>query len=342
MQVNPDYRKSVYNIPHSVLSAFGAKSAAPLTGLTPSRDRLVLILIDALGANLVRRVLGREAGWWQELTSVFPSTTSAAVTTVFTGLSPKEHGVLEWYMRYECTGTIIKTIPFEEMEQKESLIPRCDPATLFGHETIFQKLSKNEIKSSAYIKKEYLHSPYSQFMTAGAKRVGYSGEEDLPSLLRKESADFIYIYIDTLDVVQHRFGPMHKKTEETLRKIWKIASQIRNTVHDAEIWIIADHGQTEVKKKDILSVPDGCPVGGSPRDMFVYCPEIIEGYGSLSKSEFLELLGPGQPAESLHERVPHHIIMPPEHTGVWFRDFIVTGLHGGMSEDEMLVPLVIW
>jgi hypothetical protein len=101
-------------IPGTVERLLGGVAAAPLpddclAGLDPRPERVVLILIDAFGWRQVERfadhpLLGRvrEEGVLSKLTSQFPSTTAAHITTLASGLPVGAHGVYEWFL-YEPT-----------------------------------------------------------------------------------------------------------------------------------------------------------------------------------------------------------------------------------------------
>ncbi|NPA76074.1 MAG: alkaline phosphatase family protein [Euryarchaeota archaeon] len=343
MSVKPDYRRGVYNVPHTILHRLGVHDSRHLPGFSGTARRVVLFVIDALGLSLFKECMSEEFELTETLTSVFPSTTAAAVTTLFTGLSPREHGVLEWYMRYECTGEVIKTIPFSGMDEEaqDTLVQRCAPGTLFPSHTIFSRLSEQGLKTSAYLRSEYINSSYSRSMLAGARPVGFGDETEIPALLERDDADFIYVYIDTVDYMQHIHGPQGAEVRREVRRVAKILKRSIAAVPDAEFFITADHGQIAIQNRTVLAVPENCMVAGSPRDMFLYCPYEPEGYKVIRKREFLELLGPGEHEHPfINYRAPERVVLPDDGSGVWFREFDAKGLHGGMSEHEMLVPLI--
>ncbi|MBI4257877.1 MAG: alkaline phosphatase family protein, partial [Thaumarchaeota archaeon] len=101
---------SLANIPISILNHFGAN----IRGRKPVRDGLVtdvfegtetvvLMLLDGLGYNLLLSDAERrkspfmhlaDSGTLFPITCTFPSTTSTALTTVNSALTPQEHGVI--------------------------------------------------------------------------------------------------------------------------------------------------------------------------------------------------------------------------------------------------------
>ena len=73
---------------------------------------VVLILFDGLGSRLLDKVLDKDSFFLKhriaEITSVFPSTTTASTFSVQTGLNPCEHGWLGWSNYIKPIDTIIQ------------------------------------------------------------------------------------------------------------------------------------------------------------------------------------------------------------------------------------------
>ncbi len=343
MKVYPDYRRSVYNIPHTIMGILGKKNSKMLDELRDLHlNRLIFVLVDGLGYSLFEKYLADSfEGKYIRLTSLFPSTTAAVLTTLYTGLAPKEHGILEWYMYYEEYGGIIKTLPFSPMdvEENDSLIKMgISPLPLFRHPTIFEQLSSQGIACASYMRREYAHASYSTHMLRGSKIVPYSTMEEAFKGISKDKRDFIYIYLDYLDTMEHAYGPQSKETEIEIKRVFREIERLRKMT-DSGIIISADHGQMEIRRKKVLPIKS--PVGGSPRDMFIYGEENVEGMEVLSKEDFINLLGPGRENERLKLRAPQKIVLPEDYTGVWFKDFYAKGLHGGLSQEEMYVPFIL-
>jgi len=345
MQVFPDYRRGVYNIPHTLMGMLDRPNPLMLEEFRDlSAEKIIFILIDALGYQLFEKYVGEKIGGEKiKITSLFPSTTAAVLTTLYTGLSPKEHGILEWYMYYEEYGNVIKTLPFSPMniDGNDILMDMgISPKPLFEHPTIFQKLKERGFKSSSYIRAEYAHSSYSEHMFKGAQIVPYHTLSEAFGMMNRDENDLIQIYIDYVDTAQHLYGPHSPETRIEIERIFR---EIKRINKDATIIISADHGQMEIREKRVLELQNQTiPPGGSPRDMFLYREEEVdEDFKILRKNDFIELLGPGKENDNLRIRAPEMVILPRDFMGVWFRDFYAKGLHGGMSEDEMYVPFIL-
>ncbi|MCD6370533.1 MAG: alkaline phosphatase family protein [Thermoplasmata archaeon] len=348
MPVFPDFRRGVYNIPYTVLNILGIQEPQSLENYRDLReDKLILILIDALGMNLFKKYHLEDM--WSEytvLTSLFPSTTANVLTTLYTGLKPIEHGILEFRMFYEEYGGVIKTLPFTTEESRENdllLKMGYSPNKLFALPTIFQRLREEGMISAALIRSEYADASYTRFLMDTAEIVPYRDLHEAFLLLRKRNEDFVYLYLDYLDTTEHLYGVHSPETREVLMEIVEEVEKLRKSC-DAMIIIAADHGQVDMEKIEVI--PWNCPYppGGSPRDLFIYSCAPPENMGTvLEKSELLQsgILGEGAGHPSIEKRVPDYILLPPDSCGVWNRRFRACGLHGGLSEEEMLVPFVV-
>jgi hypothetical protein len=106
----PDYRGyCLTNVPNTIFSVFGLDDGGrglPGDALgateTSGTENVVLLLLDGLGYREWRKhekdgfigALSRK-GHVRPISTVFPSTTAAALTTISTGLTPQEHGLPE-------------------------------------------------------------------------------------------------------------------------------------------------------------------------------------------------------------------------------------------------------
>jgi len=347
MKVLPDFRNGVYNVPHTILNILGIKNNKTLEKFKDlQEDRVFFILVDALGYNLFEKYIKNSCNCeYLKLTSIFPSTTSAALTTLYTGLSPKEHGILEWYMYYEEFGGIIKTLPFSRRysrENDELVKLEFSPEHLFKFPTIFEKLEEEGIKSEFLVREEYASTSYTNYMGKGAKIVPYGSLEDSFNLLKKSRSDLNFLYIDYLDITQHHYGPSSKETKEMLLRIWKNIEILRDTARNAKIIVTADHGQIDVSKNLTIDILKNL-VGGSPRDVFIYSNNLpdVNYTEILKKEDVLNLLGPGNEHPRLRERVPNYIILPKNSYLIWFENTNLKGMHGGLNPEEMFIPFIL-
>ena len=85
----------------------------------PESTRYVVVLIDGLGWNLLRRAvvaapfLGSLLGGAQPITSAVPSTTVTSLGSLGTGQPPGQHGLVGYTSRVPATGEILNGLTWE-------------------------------------------------------------------------------------------------------------------------------------------------------------------------------------------------------------------------------------
>lgn len=268
---------SFANIPGTILNFFGLTSPNPplnsgiLTKI-PRTQKLILILIDGLGFlwwekfykdyPLLEKVSAK--GEVFPLTSVFPSTTPAAITTINSGLLPSEHGLLEWFLYFEEIDQIVETLPFMPIGEKtpDILAKRgVNPKILFNGKTIYEKLSKKGIKSFVFLNKDYADSSYNKVAFKKANIVPFGDLNDLFKnflyIFKEEhKPSYFYIYWGSLDSASHQFGPCSKESKKELKifsdNAMKLLGKAKNLLGDATLLITADHGQIDINSKDTI------------------------------------------------------------------------------------------
>ena len=108
MQVKNNYNECLTNLACSIQKYFGLStkhnSIEYIDKLLNEKQpkTVVAILFDGMGSRILDRTLDKNAFFIKnkvkEITTVFPATTTAATTSIRTGLNPIEHGWLGWNM----------------------------------------------------------------------------------------------------------------------------------------------------------------------------------------------------------------------------------------------------
>lgn len=378
----PDYHGgSILNLMSTVAAACGASSPyAPLHGLDPARlaakRNLVLLLVDGLGYNWLTR------NWpdslfcrhlQQRITSVFPSTTATAITTVMTGLAPQQHALTGWHMYFRELDTVAAVLPFRTRATNESLTRLgADPAVLFDHAPIYDGLQVAT----------HLVSPQSivntEFNLAHAGRAMRHGYTKLPELFENivrvlsggSNRKFIYAYFSELDALAHEFGiasPQVAAEFTHLDAAFRgFLAQIAGS--DTYLVVTADHGFIDSPPECLIELdyhPElaamlAQPLCGERRVAYCYVrpgrhPDFeryvatrLGDHATLHRSADLiaqNWFGPGAPHPRLAERVGDYTLVMKDHCTL--KDWLPNekrhahiGAHGGISDDEMYVPLI--
>lgn len=312
-RLTPDYdRLSLVNIPSTIASCLGVKQTRPvlpkeiLEGQLDGVERVVLLLLDGFGYDQFLRRISLDffsnllrKGVVSPLTTVFPSTTAAAVTSINTGLTPQEHGLPEWYTYFREIEMALMTLPFRPMDPRDNrrfYDSGASPNMLFRGDTIYETLRREGIKSFTLTKSKLIDGAYSKVSHGGSTMVGYHGAPDMAVRLRKLLEDesgpaYFHVYYDEIDFMGHLYGP---GTEEHASVISALSHILQKEFLEkldpraakrTALMLVADHGQVGVKpeaahylerdgelfgsfERNSYGMP--IPPTGSPRDVILH------------------------------------------------------------------------
>lgn len=205
--------------------------------------RRVILVIDGLGWNqLVARLDETSrllAGDCRAISTVAPTTTAAALTSITTGVPPGEHGIVGYKVRvgYRTLNVLRWTTSGKDARPSISPTDLQPCAAFFGRSV--------DAVSPAEFAKSGLTEAY---LGATCRYRGYSGQSTLIyQVLRafERGANTVFAYYDQLDRVGHEFGHGLAYDIE-LRSIDAMVGDLRNRLaSDVALVITADHGQVE-------------------------------------------------------------------------------------------------
>jgi hypothetical protein len=311
------------------------------------------------------------------LTSIAPSTTSSALTTFWTGCAPAEHGVMGyemWLKEYGVLANMIYHSPASFLRDTGSLRKAgFNPETFLPIPTLGPHLERHGVRPYAFQHASIAHSGLSTMLFAGVKVVPFRSLGDLWVTLsetlasNRDQPSYNYIYWGDLDEHSHRFGPGDERVALEFDSFSiRLGDFIRrHTRGDTLLLITADHGHistptsTDYEVRNHPALLD-CLVmqpSGEARLPYVYLrPGYEERFLSYLDSAWggqfravpsqqavrAGLFGGGKTHERLADRVGDYVIIPRDGAYWWFssRDNPLLGRHGGLSRDEMLVPLL--
>lgn len=393
--------QSLANVPATIAKILGTKiDGVPINEEFYSGNinlrgikKVVFFLFDGLGYRMLNDAKPdgffksiSKRGMIMPITSVFPSTTSAAITTVSTGLTPNQHGLAEWLLYMKEIKMAIKTIPFTKLSKHNIDLKKIgtDPKILYNGKTFYQKLSAHGIKSLSLMPKGIAHGTFSNIMKKGSETIPYISHTDasitINRLIRSEkSRTYINSYMETIDTVTHFYGPFGENSRSEIASVSSILEKQllekadRKSAEDTLVIFTADHGHTKVdmnsteyinndkKFMGFLGRENGriIPPVGSPRDLFIHIKEgkLDEAYNYISskysgiakiiKSQNavdMGLFGNGNASRRLKQRIGDIMILPDDGKTIWYHHLKTgkesyLGLHGGLSANEMLIPL---
>jgi len=301
---------SIANLPATVAAMLGAEltDAAPPVPADVWADlalgvrRVVLVLLDAVGYLTLRR-LGEtapcfrrllEAGRLIPLTSVFPSTTVVALTTLWTGRTPLGHGFLGTRLLLFEQGVLADMLalaPAAHKEQEMLLGWGWKPEQFVTVPSLAAQLADQGVRSVALTYLPYLEGGLSRiFLRDASEKRGHVGFSDLWIHLRHALAHapdgplFVSVYWGLADALGHLYGPDAEPLRAELRLLDRAMEEdfLRPLPAKARegtlLLIVADHGQTPTPAERAVRLSDHptleqtllLPPAGEPRAAYLY------------------------------------------------------------------------
>lgn len=382
--LRPDYAgNGIVNLMASISTGRGAAAGAyqPLRLLTDislaSYRNILLVLIDGLGYEYLQRewpdsqIASHLRG---PITSVFPTTTAAAITTFLTGLAPAQHGLTGWHVWLREIQTLTAVLPFRSRTGHDSLELRgFNPTTLLSARPIYPQL---DVAAHVISPRRIAHSPFNLAFSVGATVHSYDRldqfYQSITDVVRADAAEkYIYAYWPDLDHIGHQYGMGSKRARYHFREIDSGFARLLADLENSGTLVVltADHGFIDTTPATRISLDDHLPLTamldvplcGEPRAAYCYVhpgeerafqtyvdAEMAGRVCAVRSAELIEseLFGPGPPHPRLHERIGDFTLLMKD-------NFIVTdtlagenptslvGVHGGLTADELYVPLVV-
>ena len=368
--MRPDYDGgSLVNLVASIVQSRGGKALhAPLRNLAVAdAGNVVLLIIDGLGDRLLtRRGAGGELARRRRgaMTSVFPSTTASAITTSYTGRTPLEHGLTGWFTYFSEAGCVVAALPCRRRGENQPLQEK-----IYSASSLFESLPARSI---VVTDERIAGSAYNVHHCRGAQVFGYKTVDELVAQVEAaaKSGDdrkFIYAYWPEYDAASHQYGCESAEALAALAQIDAAFGRMLQGLSGTDSLVIAtaDHGFLDCPREDCLELPPALasqlrfPLCGERRVVFCYVhsekdfaarardwlgdrADVLPSRSLLEEGWF----GGGTPHPRFAERIGDVAIVMRK--GYTLKDWLPgeprhlhIGNHGGTSEDEMTIPLIM-
>ncbi|MGO8860623.1 MAG: alkaline phosphatase family protein [Acidimicrobiales bacterium] len=331
---------------------------APVAGAS----QVVLLVLDGLGSEQLRAREGLAptlaSGVGGAITSVAPSTTASALTSLATGRPPAQHGVVGYRVAYDgdILNVLLWTVDGVDARMRVPA-PLFQPCPLFpGSPGPVAVVTRHDYGatgfSAAHLGDADLHtwSTPAGLITAVRSLVS-AGER------------FVYAYYEGIDKVAHARG-LGEHYDDEVRYVDRLVGDVLGVLPPGAVLVVtADHGQVDVDNVEVMGgdVMDGVAlISGEGRFRWLHtrhgaiasvAEAAGEAFGDVAwvrtKEQIIEegWLG-GVPSATVSSRLGDVVVVP--FTATAFLDPADTGelrlmaRHGSLTPDEMLVPLLSW
>ena len=328
-------------------------------------ENVVLLLCDGLGSRIMDKILKKDDFLIKmrnkEIFSVFPPTTAASLNSVKTGLNPSEHGWVGWTAYIQSINKIITLYRDTEKGKKTKDEDFLKIKEKLKTKTIVDKINEQG-KFSAY---ETTCYPYNV-----EKKIDDVFEKVLEKIKLK-GKKYIFAYYPEPDDILHANGVTSKEAIDEIEHINKKVEEYSKKILENKntiMFITADHGHLIVTNKvklenqefcKYLQIPNIFIEGRNPAFLVKkgeeekfknsFLKELEKDFYLLSKEEVLKKNVFGDYDEKTkHElfesSIGDYMAFSKDHSQIAILDeggANDTSYHGGCSDDEIYVPLII-
>ncbi|MEM3939595.1 MAG: alkaline phosphatase family protein [Saccharolobus sp.] len=357
----PDYKgDNIYTLACTIAKHLGVNRECLKEMNISLNKKFVLVLFDGLGWNIFEKSeINVKAN---KINTVFPSTTSTVLTTLFTATTPGEHGVLGYTTFSKTLGGIVNTLryTYPSIKDRDSIKDALPMSLSFPNVKSYLKEVKDK-KSLGIVPKGIDNTEFSN-MTHGAvtEQKTYINFWDafyqLSDSLQRDY-DFIYFYMADVDSLSHKYGPYAETTIKSARDLLTNIISISEKYRNYTFIITADHGHVPVSQTilfnddlELMKMLEVPPYGDS-RAIFLRSRYDVGNY-LLGKYDSLKVFSKLD-AEKLFGKISDYTIIP-DYIAVPtdYKSYIYSfnkndeydrlkGHHGGLLPEEFEIPLVI-
>jgi len=236
--------RSLCEVTPSLLAALGAAGFDNALGVERA-SAACLLLIDGLGWELLETYaedapfLAAHMAGKEPLTAGFPSTTATSVSSLGTGMTSGEHGMVGYSF---AAPDLLYTLPWRVngADARKSLVPEeIQPLpTLFERADIATTIAAPMVQRGSGLTRSVLRGGVFEPVFA----LG-----DLTAKIEANRSGFCYAYHGDLDTVGHVYGPGSREWRWQLNHVdHMVAAVVDALPPDALLAVTADHGMAPV------------------------------------------------------------------------------------------------
>ncbi len=382
----PTTAEAVSPLPQMVLPAYGDSTLVDLMpsigahlgvpgcradplGL-PASERYVVLLIDGLGWNLIRRSV-RETPYFSYLlgdakpiTAGVPSTTVTSLTSLGTGLPPGQHGMVGYTSRVPSTGEILNALTWESDLVARAFQPKP---------TFFEQAVQAGVSVSSVALGRFAGTGLTEAGLRGAEFIAFDNEkaEDLRIELIVEAAgrgerSLVYAYERELDHCGHVDGSQSAAWLAHLVRIDAMCERLREALpDDVRLVITGDHGMVDIDDQhhviaedhpDLMAGVSALAGEGRFRQLYVdhdnpvkiaarWANRLGDRAWVRTRDEAIDEGWFGPVDDDLRERYGQVLVAMRTDWAVMTRQYprelSLVGMHGSLTPAEMYVPLFL-
>lgn len=377
--VLPNYDHCILGIITSILKYYNVetnhKSLGSLDNVLLKRKykNVILFILDGMGEHILNNI--SKNGYFNQnkldvVTSVYPSTTTAALTTYYSGQPPYETGWIAWSQYFKEYGRAIDMFSHNESYMREPLKnPNKDVfKTDMHYKSVYEKIEEANSNIKAFeIGPEYAERRAKRSIIADNIDELISSINDIYELPGEK---FILAYSDNPDGLLHKYGTDSEEVKNYILDAEDKLKKLKEKLgEDTLIIVSADHGHKNIDKAyTLLDYPELLEclimpptlesrvltfwVKDDMRAIFEerFNKQFGEEFWLMTKEEFLnekKFLGSGHKHHKIDDFIGNYVALSVAGSMIRLETFLAEGkpvkksTHCGLTKYEMEVPIIV-
>ena len=218
---------------------------ADLTSAVRGASGVVLLVVDGLGDE---QLIARSAlapilagARLAPLTSVAPSTTAAALTSLSTGVAPGRHGLVGY--RFALGGDVLQALRWTVDDRDATALHPPEQIQRVAPTLVLRGVGVPYVGKAAFAA-----SGFTKAHLRGATYVGVEGPDDMPEAVAHAlvGSSLVLCYHDAIDKVAHAKG-LEGDYDDAVAATDRLVAAIRAAVPPGvAVVVTSDHGQVDV------------------------------------------------------------------------------------------------
>jgi len=326
--VVPDYQgRTIANVPGTVANLLGA----PYSGLPPLAEpslndlsgrinKVIVLLVDSLGWDIFLRSSEHLSGFAKQaavntkITSVFPSTTVAALSSLWTGYAPAQHSVvgLRLFLPNEAVlSSVLRFSPTFATLPDSLTKAGIEPEKFLQVPGFAEQLAAAGIVTYSLKGQNIVNSSLSRMLDRGVKYVqGIVSAADMFVRLHEivehgeHERCYVNAYWPALDTICHARGPNHPAVNAELISTLSLFQNLfldrlsPKTRGETAVIVTGDHGHIETPASHSIFIEEFPHIeemllmrpAGEPRAPYFYARQgcrdtLLESFNSAMQEE---------------------------------------------------------
>ena len=325
-----------------------------LAQLVPHASTYVLLLLDGLGSGQLGHVDAAPfaAARVADLDAPFPTTTTVSLATIATGLPASRHGLLGYQLYLPEVGGVVYTIKWAR-PWGESV--ELDHAGFLPAPNLWERLNAAGVEPITVQPGNYAGTHLSEVLFRGCRfEPAYTLDEMVEATVQLAAKPnrMILAYLPHVDVAAHVHGQESVEYADALDFVAEVWNRLELGLADDVVLVgTADHGHVDYPESAATRID-----GSKEQDYTFYGDSrvtFVKGDGAALARELparwlplaavADWWGPGPRHHQFEARAPDGVLVAHDGHIVLHRhsDKRLIGRHGGLSDAERLIPLLV-